>query len=70
MLTGILAPMPEEIDLIIERMEVESVIESGRRKFFKGKLNGKDCVVALSRIGKVASSVTAAVRIEKFNIDQ
>ncbi len=70
MLTGILAPMPEEIELIIEHMTVESVYESGRRKFYKGKLNGQDCVVALSRIGKVASSVTAAVMIEHFKIDR
>lgn len=70
MLTGILAPMPEEIDLIISNMEVESIYESGRRKFYKGVLSGKPCVVALSRIGKVASSVTAAVMIEKFGVDQ
>jgi adenosylhomocysteine nucleosidase len=62
--------MPEEIEMILQEMKVESVYESGRRKFYKGTLNGKDCVVALSRIGKVASSVTAAVMIEKFNIDQ
>jgi adenosylhomocysteine nucleosidase len=70
MLTGILAPMPEEIDLIIAHMKVESVFESGRRKFYKGIFNNKECVVALSRIGKVASSVTAAVMIERFNIDR
>lgn len=70
MLTGILAPMPEEINLIIEHMTIESVYESGRRKFYKGFFNGKDVVVALSRIGKVASSVTAAVMIEHFKIDQ
>ncbi|HVD98439.1 MAG TPA: 5'-methylthioadenosine/adenosylhomocysteine nucleosidase [Cytophagaceae bacterium] len=70
MLTGILAPMPEEIDLIIQAVTVESEYESGGRKFYKGKFQGKDCVVALSRIGKVASSVTAAVMIEKFGINQ
>lgn len=70
MLTGILAPMPEEIDLIISTMKVESVYESGRRKYYKGKFGGKECVVALSRIGKVASAVTAAVMIEHFKIDQ
>lgn len=70
MLTGILAPMPEEIELIIANMQVESVYESGRRKFYKGIFAGQDCVVALSRIGKVASSVTAAVMIEQFKINQ
>jgi len=62
--------MPEEIDLILEKMQVESVYESGRRKFYKGIFNGKECVAALSRIGKVASSVTAAVMIERFGINQ
>jgi len=70
MLTGILAPMPEEIELILENMQVESIYESGKRVFYKGKLEGKDCVAALSRIGKVASSVTAAVMIEQFKINQ
>ncbi|MFL5729525.1 MAG: 5'-methylthioadenosine/adenosylhomocysteine nucleosidase [Cytophagaceae bacterium] len=70
MLTGILAPMPEEIELILENMEVKSVYESGKRKFYKGRLNEKECVAALSRIGKVASSVTAAVMIEHFKIDR
>ena len=70
MLIGILAPMPEEIELIIQNMNIESIYESGKRKFYKGTFYGKNCVVALSRIGKVASSVTAAVMIEKFGIDQ
>jgi adenosylhomocysteine nucleosidase len=70
MLTGILAPMPEEIDLIIENMQVSSVYETGKRKFYRGLFNNKECVVALSRIGKVASAVTAAVMIEHFGIDQ
>lgn len=68
MLIGILAPMPEEIELIIQNMEVNSIYESGRRTFYRGRFFGKECVVALSRIGKVASSVTAAVMIEKFAI--
>ncbi|HSZ25513.1 MAG TPA: 5'-methylthioadenosine/adenosylhomocysteine nucleosidase [Cytophagaceae bacterium] len=68
MLIGILAPMPEEIALIVEAMTIESVYESGGRKYYKGIFQKKACVVALSRIGKVASSVTAAVMIEKFGI--
>ncbi|HWZ21101.1 MAG TPA: 5'-methylthioadenosine/adenosylhomocysteine nucleosidase [Cytophagaceae bacterium] len=70
MLIGILVPMHEEIELIIQAMQVESVYESGKRKFYKGIFHGKECIVALSRIGKVASSVTAAVMIEKFGIER
>ncbi len=70
MLTGILAPMPEEIHLIIESMQIVSEYASGGRKFYRGIFQEKECVIALSRIGKVASAVTAAVMIEKFGIDR
>lgn len=67
-LIGILAPMPEEIDLICAAMTAVRTEYSGKREFHIGKLEQVDCVVALSRIGKVASAVTAAVMIEKYNI--
>jgi adenosylhomocysteine nucleosidase len=69
-ITGILAPMPEEIELILHHMHVENIVETGSRKFYVGAIQGKKCVVSLSRIGKVASSVTAAVMIERFQIDR
>jgi adenosylhomocysteine nucleosidase len=68
MLIGILAPMPEEIDFILHAMTDIQIVHSGKRDFYKGKIAGRDCIAALSRIGKVASAVTAAVMIEKFNI--
>jgi adenosylhomocysteine nucleosidase len=70
MKTGILAPMPEEIEMILEHMHVDRIESSGNRSFYIGKINGQECVVSLSRIGKVASSVTAAILIEKFNVDR
>jgi adenosylhomocysteine nucleosidase len=42
------------------------VIEVAKRKFYKGTIQGTPCVVVLSRIGKVASSVTSAILIERF----
>jgi adenosylhomocysteine nucleosidase len=69
-ITGILAPMQEEIELILHHMHVEEITETGMRKFYLGTIQGNKCVVSLSRIGKVASSVTAAVMIERFQIDR
>jgi adenosylhomocysteine nucleosidase len=63
---GIIVPMPEEIALIIQHMKVDTVIEVAKRKFYKGSIENVDCVVVLSRIGKVASAVTAALLIERF----
>ncbi len=69
-LTGILVPMPEEIELILERMHVEQIYKAGNRTFYLGSIHHAPCVVSLSRIGKVASGVTAAVMIERFQVDR
>ncbi len=70
LLTGILAPMPEEIDILLKHMHVEEIYEAGKRKFYRGTIQGKNCVVSLSRIGKVASAVTAAMMIQHFKVDR
>jgi adenosylhomocysteine nucleosidase len=67
---GILVPMPQEIELILKQMEVEKIVEAGMRKYYIGYLNQRQVVVALSRIGKVASAVTAAYMITHFDIVQ
>jgi len=69
-LTGILAPMPEEIDILLKHMHVEEIYEAGKRKFYLGTIKGQHCVVSLSRIGKVASAVTAAMMIQHFKVDR
>ena len=69
-ITGILVPMQPEIELILHHMHVENIVETGSRKFYVGTIQHKKCVVSLSRVGKVASSVTAAVMIERFAVDR
>jgi adenosylhomocysteine nucleosidase len=68
--TGILVPMPEEIELILQHMQISEIQETGKRTFYLGSIHDAPCVVSLSRIGKVASSATAAVMIERFNVDR
>lgn len=70
LLTGILVPMPEEIELILSHMTVNETYVAGQRTFYLGTIQGNACVVSLSRIGKVASAVTAAVMIEHFHVDR
>ncbi|MFN8415354.1 MAG: 5'-methylthioadenosine/adenosylhomocysteine nucleosidase [Cytophagaceae bacterium] len=65
---GIIAPMVEEIEMILHHMEVEEKVFSGNRVYHLGKIEGREVVVALSGIGKVASSVTAAVMMESFKV--
>lgn len=66
---GILAALPEEIAGLIERLEAPHSIETwGQRAFHRGRLHGRDCVIALSRIGKVAAASTATTLIAKFDV--
>jgi len=67
---GILVPMPEEIELLLREMQLDRVVEAGMRKYYVGKLEDKEVVIALSRIGKVASAVTAAYMITHFPLNQ
>ena len=69
-MVGVLVPMPEEIALILSEMIVLKKSTIGKRDFYVGELAGKECVVALSRIGKVASAVTAAMMIQTFGVDK
>jgi adenosylhomocysteine nucleosidase len=67
-MTGILVPMPKEIEHILDEMIVEDEVEAGMRKYYVGTLYDKPVVVALSRIGKVAAAVTAAHMINFFDV--
>jgi len=66
---GILAALPEEIAGLIERLETPLPVQTwGQRDFHRGHLHGRDCVIALSRVGKVAAASTATTLISKFDV--
>lgn len=72
---GILAALPEEIAGLIERMAAPDGVSApaeriqwGRRDFHRGTLHGTECVVALSRIGKVAAAATVSTLIHRFDV--
>jgi adenosylhomocysteine nucleosidase len=70
---GILAALPQEIEGLIEQIgtDIEGGIRTethGQRDFHIGRLHGRDCVVVLSRIGKVAAAATAATLIHRFGV--
>ena len=66
---GIIAAMQEEMETIKELM-----CEILERKiydltFFEGKINQKECVLVQCGVGKVNSSRTAQILIDKFDIE-
>lgn len=68
MTLGILAAMEQEISLVCEMIENPVRTELGGRTFYRGKLNGIDCVVCFSKWGKVAAAITTTLMIEHFHI--
>jgi adenosylhomocysteine nucleosidase len=67
---GILAAMPEEIDSIIDLLDQSKKMEIGLRTYHLGKLQGTECVLVYSRIGKVAAASTATQLVDRFQVDQ
>ncbi len=66
---AIMGAMPEEIEPIISKLENLKEIVYAANKYYEGTYNGKDVVVAYSKIGKVFATLTATILIEKFACD-
>lgn len=66
---AILGAMEIEIQPILEKLDNYEVIEYANNKYYTANYNGKELVIAYSKIGKVFSSLTATVMIEKFGVE-
>ena len=66
---AIMGAMPEEIEPIIDKLDNVETMVYGANKYYEGSYNGKEVVVAYSKIGKVFATLTATILIEKFGCD-
>lgn len=64
---GIICAMNKEARGIIERMTEVTTEEISGVTFNKGKINGKDCVVAVCGIGKVFAALCAQTMILRYS---
>lgn len=60
--------MHEELKALLALMPDEQRVRIAGRDFWVGHLHGQPVVAVLSRIGKVAAAVTAAVLLERFGV--
>ena len=67
---AIMGAMPEEIEPIIGKLENLKETQYAANKYYEGTYNGKEVVVAYSKIGKVFATLTATILIEKFGCDR
>ena len=65
---GIIVAMDEEREAIIDIMTDINIEQIYNLRFFKGKIQQKDCILVKSGIGKVNAARTAQIMIDKYDI--
>ena len=65
---GILGAMSQEIDEVKALLTEKTVVSIANREFVVGKIGNVRCVVAFSKWGKVAASITATLLIQEFAV--
>lgn len=66
---GILAALHDEIAGLLAQMGPGAERRHiGMRDYYVGQLNGRDCVIVLARVGKVAAAATAVTLIREFGV--
>lgn len=65
---GILGAMAQEIDEVKALLQNKTIVTMGNREFVVGKINGIACVVAFSKWGKVAATITATLMVQEFGV--
>lgn len=65
---GIIGAMELEVEKLIDAMTEKEEVSFGKRLFYKGKLNGKNIVIARCGVGKVNAALTVQMMVDKFGI--
>lgn len=65
---GILGAMAQEIDEVKALLTEKTNVTIANREFVVGKINNVRCVVAFSKWGKVAATITATLLIQEFGV--
>ena len=63
---GILGAMAQEIDEVKALLTEKTTVKIANREFVVGKIGNVRCVVAFSKWGKVAATITATLLIQEF----
>ncbi|HEX7749351.1 MAG TPA: 5'-methylthioadenosine/adenosylhomocysteine nucleosidase [Bordetella sp.] len=68
---GILAALAEEVSALLDEMGPTAHTQRiGMRDYHQGVLYGQPCVIALTRVGKVAAAATTATLLHEFNVER
>ena len=68
--TGIISAMPNEVDLLLKRAEIDRVDRIGSVDFNVGTLCGRPVVIAQAGIGKILSAAGTAAMLNNYDISE
>ncbi|HEC1794564.1 TPA: 5'-methylthioadenosine/adenosylhomocysteine nucleosidase [Campylobacter lari] len=66
---AILGAMPEEVTPLLETLKEYQTIEYANNTYYLAKYKNHELIIAYSKIGKVNSTLSAAIMIEKFKAE-
>ena len=67
---GIIVAMKEELDKLLKYLSNKEEINVKGINIYKGNINNRECVIALSGVGKVNAARTTQIIIDNYNIDK
>ncbi|WP_271716159.1 5'-methylthioadenosine/adenosylhomocysteine nucleosidase [Anaeromicropila herbilytica] len=65
---GIIGAMEEEVNILKDKMEIESVSQKASMEFYKGKLCGREVVIVRSGIGKVNAAICTQILVDDYEV--
>ena len=66
---GIVVAMEEEKEAILNNLENLEIKEINDLRFYKGKINKKECIIVQSGVGKVNAARTTQILLDNFKVD-
>ncbi|EAL5902878.1 5'-methylthioadenosine/S-adenosylhomocysteine nucleosidase [Campylobacter lari] len=66
---AILGAMPEEVTPLLETLKEYQTIEYANNTYYTAKYKNHELIIAYSKIGKVNSTLSATIMIEKFKAE-
>ncbi|EAK9994379.1 5'-methylthioadenosine/adenosylhomocysteine nucleosidase [Campylobacter lari] len=66
---AILGAMPEEVTPLLEILKEYQTVEYANNTYYLAKYKNHELIIAYSKIGKVNSTLSAAIMIEKFKAE-
>ena len=66
--TGVIGAMELEVSMIKDQMENKTITVIAGMEFCEGMVNGADCVIVRSGVGKINAAVCAQILIDCFHV--